>query len=151
MTIDVQITYKSGKITAISKAANYNETRPAIVSLSREAGEDQEKIEAVGELPELILSSARLHRPAGSHTYRFIDPFAKETFDPDCAFAVIRHYCYLAHTNIKPSGSFFRTLVKLDRFEVCMNVAEYSRIAEDKRKQFEKLLRQRFGRVRIEE
>ncbi|HEY7544136.1 MAG TPA: hypothetical protein VID27_04600 [Blastocatellia bacterium] len=149
MTIDVQLTYKEGKIRARSEAAKYDETKPAILSLSIKAGEKSEKIEAVGELPETILSWARQERPAGSHTYRFVDPFAKDTFDPDCAFALVKYFCYAAHANIKPARSLL-SLLWLDRFQVSIKLPHYLQIAQVKREYFEKLLRQTFRRIRVE-
>jgi hypothetical protein len=148
MTIDVQLTYEDGRITATSNTAKYHETRPAVLALSIKAGEKEEKIEAIGEPrfdPRLSASAPPCH------TYRFLDPLAKETFDADCAFVVVKHFCYVAHAHIKPPRSLLRNLVRLDRFEVSIKLAHYSQITEEKRKRFAKLLSERFGKVRIEE
>jgi hypothetical protein len=152
MLIDISLVYENGWIAADSQVANYQDRRPAILSLSVEAGDTVEKIEAVGETPEKMMLLARKHRPAGSHTYRFIDPFAAETFDAECAFTVVRHFTHVVHDRVRPGGlmSLLGYGFRLDRFRISIKIPGYSKLPVEQRRQFEMQLKRGFGRVTIE-
>jgi len=49
MKIDVLIKYDGSDVIIKSEIANYSETRPAIIGLSRERNNDFEQVEYVGE------------------------------------------------------------------------------------------------------
>jgi hypothetical protein len=149
MIIDVSIEYDGGHITARSAAARYLETRPAIIGLSKERYGVMEVIECVGQALTPELERAFWERDKGSRAYRFINPFLEYSFEPDPAFAIIRHFCYLAHSNLKPGRSVLREMFRLDRYSLAIKLPQYSSIPGDKRKMFEKNLRGRFGRFRI--
>lgn len=150
MIIDVSIIYDGRNITARSEVAGYSETRPAVIGLSRERYGEMEEIECVGYALTPEIEQSFWERDKGRRVFRFINPFLVESFEPDAAFAVVRHFCYLAHENLKPARSFLRQVFKLDRFSISIKLSQYSSIPGDKRKMFEKNLRQRFGRFRIE-
>jgi hypothetical protein len=153
MLIDVLLVYENGQITATSEVAKYHETMPAILSLSIEAGDKVEKIEAVGELPDKIMWLIEKYRPTGSHTYRFIDPFAEKTFDAECAFVMVRHFCHLIHDRVRQPGNLLSMLgyvFRLDRFRISIKIPGYSKLPLEQRRQFEKELKQGFRRVKIE-
>ncbi|HJU56300.1 MAG TPA: hypothetical protein VJ715_17080, partial [Pyrinomonadaceae bacterium] len=67
MLIDLSLTYENGFITAVSRAALYQNTRRAILTLSTAAGEKDEKFETLGESPDTIMYLADKYRPRGSH------------------------------------------------------------------------------------
>jgi hypothetical protein len=150
MIIDVSIEYDGRDVTARSEAARYSEARPAIIGLSKERYGEGEVIECVGQALTPEMERAFWERDKGSRVYRFINPFLEYSFEPDAAFAIVRHFCYLAHGNLKPARSFLREVFRLDRFRVAIKLPHYSSIPRDKRKMFEKNLRQRFRRFRIE-
>jgi len=151
MIVDVRLMYDSGTIIVRSDVADYSETRPAIITLSIEAGETAEKIEAVGYSVDDMRSMIRHSRPLGSHAYRFVDPLAVDSFEPEIATALVRHFCYLAHGRIKPPRSLWRFLFHLDRFRVILTLPGYKLVQLEKRIEFEKLLSRRIGEVTIED
>lgn len=151
MIVDVRLMYDSGTITVRSEAADYSETRLAIITLSIENGETDEKIEAFGYSVDEMRSMMCHSRPVGSHSYRFVDPLAADSFEPAIATALVRHFCLLAHEHLKPARSFWRFAFHLDRFRVVLTLPGYKLVQEEKRIEFEKLLKRRIGEVIVED
>src|SRR5262249_29661674 len=133
----------SGTISVGSNAAQYSKTFPSVIVLSIEAGKTEERIEAVGEPIDRIQSSIRHERPEGSHSYRFVDPLVVETFDAEIAMAMVRHFCFVVHSRLKPARSLWRWLLYLDRFRVFLAHPGYELVPKKERTRFKKLLKRR--------
>ncbi len=148
MRVDVSIEYQGGRLRLRSEAAGCDETRPALILMSRGA-DGFEYVEAVGYHFGVEERKAAWERDKGSRTYRCFDPFDALRFEPEAAAAVVRHLCLYAHANVKPRRRMWRALWGLDRFSVRVKIPDYGRVPAEKRADFERRLRKRLGRVEV--
>ena len=147
MIVDVRLMYDSGTINVRSDAARFSKTVPSIIAFASEYGETEEKIEGVGVPIDELRSAIRHFRPEGSHSYRFVDPLAKETFHAETAMALVRHFCFVVHNALVPARSPWRLVFFLDSFRVFLSLPGYKLVPLKERIRFEKLLKQR--RIRL--
>lgn len=148
MRIDVSIRYENGLLHTHSEAANYSETRPALILLSR-GSDGVEMIEAIGYNFGVEEQKAAWERDKGSRTYRCFDPFEILRFAPEYAAAVVRHLCLYVHASVKPGRGLWRALWGLDKFRVKVKMPDYARVPAEKRADFERRLRKRVGQVEV--
>jgi hypothetical protein len=148
MRIDVAIEYQGGRLRVRSEAAGYDETRPALVLMSRGA-DGVEYVEAVGHHFGVEERRAAWERDKGSRTYRCFDPFEPLRFEPEAAAAVLRHLCWYAHASVTPRRGLWRALWGLDRFRVRVRLPDHGRVPAEKRAELERRLRKHLGSVEI--
>ena len=148
MRVDVSITYQNGQLRARSEAANYSESRPALILLSR-GSDGTEMIEAIGQPFDLEMQKSAWERDKGARTYHCFDPFVILRFEPEAAAAVVRHLCYYMHANIKPRRELWRAFWGLDRFLLKVKIADYQRVPAEKREDFEQRLRKGVGKAEV--
>lgn len=148
MRVDVSITYHKGQLHTRSEAADYSESRPALILLSR-GPDGAEMIEAIGQPFDMKMQASAWERDRGARTYRSYDPFEILRFDPDAAAAIVRHLCYSAHTRIQPARGLWRAFCGLDRFLLKVKIPDYTLVAAKKKADFERRLRKVVGKTAV--
>ena len=162
MKIDILIEYhpKLSEVTFSSDAAQFTETRPARIGLSRGKNEDLELelIEFVGEDWEIIKKIedwfskdwtgkewTGKERTGKDYILRIINPFESSSFEPLPAFRMIQHFIRLIRHKIYLKTYMPRELIPfLDRNEITLKIPGYNLFNPQKKAEFEKLLRARY-------
>ena len=173
MIIDVSIKYDGHNIAIKPEVANYSETKPALLALSRDRNSDFWQIEAVGynlTTAQMEQDSWLQERDNGNRVYRVINPFLAQTFEPRLAALTVDFLCRMAHLSIEPKGLLtvfcgleegwklnnlasvrsWQILLGLNKFNLTLKIADYWFVAADKKVEFEKLLRKTSRKFKIE-
>jgi hypothetical protein len=141
MKIDVAINVTSNAISVKSKAADYTETKPCSIAFSKAIGEDFEVVEDVGgNLTTENIAAAGYERDKGTRTYRVVNPFVPQSFEPYGAFMMIDFLCRKTFYTIKPARGDWRLHFGFDSFELQLQIGGYLLVPVDKKSEFEKLL-----------
>lgn len=135
-----------------SNAANFNETRPATIGLSRVANENSELVESIGEqrTTDELKSLAIKERGVDNRIYRVINPFSYDSFEPGAAYKIVQFFCFKFHRIIRPQTYLIRSLLGFDRYEITLKLPYYNFVSADERKNFETLLRKLTKKFSIE-
>lgn len=143
MTIDLIIIHDGVNMKVKSDAAKFNQTKPATIALSKVESEEVELIEGIGEkwTTTDLQQMALIERGKDNRSYRVINPFLAESFEPNAAFKIVWFYCLKIHYLIKPKTYQLRYLFRIDNFQITLNLLNYESISIHQRTIFEKELR----------
>lgn len=143
MTIDLIIIHDGVNMNVKSDAAKFNQTKPATIALSKVESEEVELIEGIGEkwTTTDLQQMALIERGKDNRSYRVINPFSVESFEPNAAFKIVWFYCLKIHYLIKPKTYQLRYLFRIDNFQITLNLLNYDSISIDQRTIFEKDLK----------
>src|SRR5689334_20027953 len=114
MLIDITVTYNNEMLEIESKIGNFHVIESANVTLTNETGEDREKIGSVGESKEAILLMNKEIDPkiSSKFTFRMINPFEINNFNPKIAANIINFYCRKIHLQMSLKFEGLRLLLK---------------------------------------
>jgi hypothetical protein len=142
MIIDVSVIHNGHHISIKSKAINFSEVKPATIGLSKVQDEEGELIEGVGEswTTADLKHLASIERGNNNRIYRVINPFSADSFEVSPAFMAVRFYCLKLHALKRPKTYQWCALLKLDIFDLTLELPNYNLIGAEKRISFEKEL-----------
>jgi hypothetical protein len=151
MTIDVLIKYHAAALSVISKAANYQETRPSNIGLSKSSSPKTEQVEGVGE----HWTTADMQREgfgirSADTTYRLINPLDINRFEPWAAAQTIGFFCRKAYILTFPKTHALREFLRIDKIDLTLVFPDYNLLSSETKKDFNRELCRIPVRLQIE-
>lgn len=120
------------------------------MAFSKEVGKKTEVCEAVGEnwtaekMESFSIKSGFYQK--GSRTFRVVNPFIPQSFEPYAASLMLEFFCTKTFFEIKPARGHWRKIFGFDSFELKLEIENYLLVPYEKKNEFEELISKKITR-----